>query len=212
MLRQPTFSTNKIMFSVFFIASVLISSVVIFHARQKSSPPIITAEQGLLFPVAREIKAFELQTKTQTAFTRQQLLHHWTLLFFGFTHCASICPTTLDVLDRAYTKLHGLYPDLQVLFVSLDSERDTSEIVANYVQRFNPAFIGGTGKIHEIRKLQAQFGIYSERDHSGPNYQIQHTPTLLLINPDGKWAGTLKYNLTPESLTEAIANSVKALA
>ena len=209
-----TFSTNKIIALVVFISTALMTSLFIFHSSHKHIQPIISPDYGLVFPVAREIKSFELLTANNTKFTQSNFLHHWTLLFFGFTHCASICPTTLDMMSQAYKKLYPTYPNLQVALVSLDPERDTPDELANYTHSFHPAFIGATGKIQEIRKLQSQLGIFSERDTSTPdtNYQIQHTASIMLIDPTGKWAGVFKFGMSPDQFAKTVAESVQSLS
>lgn len=211
MQNQVSFSTHKIIFSVFFIFAAIMTSVLVFHGRQKTKPPIISADHGVIFSVPRDIKSFELLAKNNRAFTQQHLLGHYTLLFFGFTHCTTICPTTLDRLSLAYAKIHASDPQLQIAMISLDPERDTQDKLSTYVQSFHPDFIGLTGKIQEIRKLQAQFGIHSERDDNDPNnYQLQHTPSILLINPKGKWIGIFSYNLKPNILADDILLSIKS--
>lgn len=116
------------------------------------------------------------------------------------------------MMNRAYTKLQATYPNLQVVFISLDPDRDTPESLKAYTQLFNSNFIGVTGKIQELRKLQSQLGIYSDRDNSSStnDYQLQHTSSILLINPQGQWAGLFKFGLKPEQLARGFEDSIKS--
>ncbi|VVC76807.1 hypothetical protein AQUSIP_21340 [Aquicella siphonis] len=207
---QQTISNSKIIVFVVFVCAALMTSLFVYHASQKPAQPALSPEIGMLFPAPRDIKSFELATANNQPFTEKDFYHHWTLLFFGFTHCASVCPTTLDLMNRAYSGLHEKYPDLRVVLISVDPERDTPESLAKYTQSYNPDFIGVTGKIQEIRKLQSQLGIYAARDPdaNGDNYQIQHTSSILLINPQGKWAGLFKFGLKPDELVKGVSASL----
>src|SRR5579872_2000793 len=159
MPTKPTCSHHKIILLVVFICAAIMTSLFVFHMNHKSTPSTIASEDGMIFPIAREIKPFELQANADKKFTQQNLQQHWTLMLFGFTHCATICPTSMDMLNRVYLKLHSQYPNLQVVMISLDPERDTPAVIANYVHSFNTEFIGITGKTEELRKLQSQLGI-----------------------------------------------------
>ncbi|SRR5579883_966338 len=213
MNTHSSFSTNKIIFLVVFICAALMTSLFVFHMSHKSNP-VLSADDGLIFPAARDVKPFELQAANSKPFTQADLQHHWTLMLFGFTHCQKICPTSLGMLNRVYLKLHRTYPNLQVVMVSLDPERDTPEIVDHYAHSFHPDFIGVTGKTPELRKLQSQLGIFSAREPASgtANYHLQHTASILLMNPQGKWAGVFKYGLNPEQFAQALTASMQSLS
>jgi protein SCO1/2 len=160
--------------------------------------------EGVYLEHAKNIPDLNLIDHHGNLFTNASLTGHWTLMFFGFTHCASICPTTLDMLKRAYTELRPIHPDLQVVLISLDPERDNDAALANYMHGFNPDFIGVTGNVSDLRKLQSQFGIYAARDGAtADNYQLQHTASIMLVNPKGEWAGLFRYGLSPVKFIQA---------
>ncbi|MBX3708312.1 MAG: SCO family protein [Gammaproteobacteria bacterium] len=207
---QPI-STHKLIIFIVFICAAIMTSLFIYHANHKPNQPILAPDIGLLFPAPREIKSFELMAENGQKFTEKNLYHHWTLLFFGFTHCSNVCPTTLDMIKRVYSNLYNQYPNLQVVLVSVDPERDTPESLAKYTQSYHPQFIGLTGKIQELRKLQSQLGIFSARDTStSDNYQVQHTSSIMLVNPQGKWAGIFKYGLKPDEFAKGIEASIRS--
>jgi protein SCO1/2 len=209
MNNTPVIATHKIIVFIVFVCAALISSLFIYHASQKNIKPVLAADVGLIFPVPRDIKSFELAAANQQKFTEKDFYKHWTLLFFGFTHCASVCPTTLTLMDHVYKNLHDKYPELRVVLVSVDPERDTPESLLQYAQGFNPDFIAISGKIQNIRKLQSQLGVYSARDNTfADNYQIQHTSSIMLINPEGKWTAIFKYGLKPADLIKGIETSI----
>ena len=210
MQNNPTISTNKIIFFVVFICAAIMTSLFVYRANHKMSSEPLANESRVVFPVARDIKNFELVSSDGNKFTQAAFQNHWTLLFFGFTHCSSICPTTLGMLSRAYDKLHVTYPNLQVVFISLDPERDDVKTLSTYTQKFNAAFISATGKQQDVRKLQSQLGVYSAATEGSD--QIQHTPSILLINPEGKWSGLLKQDMTPDQFAATFETTLKLIA
>lgn len=203
---------NKIIFFSVFVCAAIMSSLFIFHLRQAPVKTTLNNDYGLIFPVTREIKPFDLVSSDEKKFGLNDLYGHWTLMFFGFTHCAQVCPETLGVIGKAYPQLSHQIPNLQVVLISVDPARDTPASLKQYTHTFNTDFLAATGKIDEVRKLQSQLGIYSEQENgSSTNYQIQHTPSILLINPKAEWAGLIKYGLNPTELSQAVGDSVKLL-
>lgn len=185
------------------------SSVFIYHLNQPTPKTNFSNDNAMLFPEPREIKPFTLVSGDQQKFDLKNFYGHWNLVFFGFTHCSEVCPTTFTTISQAYPQLKVVDPKLRVVLVSVDPDRDTPESLLKYATNFNPEFQGVTGKINEIRQLQSQLGIYSARDDStGNNYQINHTSSILLINPQGKWAGTIRYGLTPDQFAQAFKEVV----
>ncbi len=211
MQKKQIIPTHQIIFFVVFVSAALITSLFIFHLRHQENP-ILSPDKGMIFPAAREIKSFELIADNQEKFKIQNFYHHWTLLFFGFTHCENVCPMTLEVMKKAYLQLHAKYPTLQVVLVSVDANRDSPAALSHYMHTFHPDFIGVTGKQQEIRQLQSQLGVFSAQNSgSSSDYQIQHTASIMLINPQGKWAGFFRFGLKPNELTQAVKQSVDFL-
>jgi len=199
-------SHNKVLTLLAFICVAMMTSVIVFHLSHKSTIKA-ASDNSLIFPVGRDIKEFSLVSSDEKPFTQQDLRRHWTLLFFGFTHCPNVCPTTLDMLGKVYGQLHASYPDLRIVLVSLDPERDSTTALAHYTKRFSTDIIGVSGKIQDLRKLQSQLGVYSERNDANGSYTLQHTSSIMLINPQGKWVGMFKYGMTPAAfVTEFNAN------
>lgn len=153
----------------------------------------INLENGTLFPVPRDITPFHLVSADDKPFTNGNLVGKWSLLFFGFTQCPQLCPTTLAVLNKTYQQLETkkTVPLPQIVFISVDPERDTPRAIEEYIGTFNKNFKGATGKKDEIKALTAQFNIMymkvqNQQSQDANNYQIDHSGTLLLINPEGK--------------------------
>jgi protein SCO1/2 len=153
-------------------------------ARQvDSSAPQLAS--GTWFPTARPIGALALTAHTGRAFGAADLAGHPTLVFFGFTHCPDVCPTTLVKL--AQVKKSRALPDLRVLFVSVDPQRDTPAVLASYVHAFDPDFIGATGDAAEIARLVQRFGVAVARVAlPGGDYTMDHSAAVFLLDRRGE--------------------------
>jgi protein SCO1/2 len=149
-------------------------------ARQVDRAPLQLAS-GTWFPRPRPIGALALTAHTGKTLTERDLTGHPTLVFFGFTHCPDVCPTTLARL--AEIKKSAALPDLRVLFVSVDPGRDTPAVLAPYVHAFDPDFIGATADAHEIRRLAQRFGVAVARiDLPGGDYMMDHSAAVFLLD------------------------------
>ena len=123
-----------------------------------------------------------------------------TLLFFGFTHCPEVCPTTLSNLLNNIELLEKNKKNYRVLFVTLDPERDTINNLNDYLQNFNSSVIGLTGEIDEINKFAKNWNIYWEKVSEGDGYTINHTATVFMINKKGNFAGTIAWGESDKSI------------
>jgi len=123
-----------------------------------------------------------------------------TLLFFGFTHCPEVCPTTLSNLLNNIELLEKNKKNYRVLFVTLDPERDTINNLNNYLQNFNSSVIGLTGELNEINKFAKNWNIYWEKVSEGNDYTINHTATVFMINKKGNFAGTIAWGESDMSM------------
>ena len=151
-----------------------------------------TRANGLfLFDTPRDPGEFELLDHKGKSFSRAQLLGRWTLVFFGFTHCPDICPTTMVELAELKSQLANTEAEAtQVVMVSVDPARDTPERLSEYVPYFHPEFLGVTGDFTAIlsfaQRLNAPFRKLSEPDG---DYQMEHTANVVLMNPRGDYHG-----------------------
>jgi protein SCO1/2 len=205
MKTQTTCSIQKIVMLVVFLSTALISSLFVFHFQHQRSSVLVDTNKGIIFAEGRTIKPFELLGINHQKFTEKNLLGHWTLLFFGFTHCSEICPGTMDKIKNVYQTLHPNFPTVQVVFVSLDPEHDSLSMTEKYAQSFHPDFIGRTGLIQNIHKLQSEFGIFATNNPSQP---MMHSGSILLINPANKWIGLFHNDINIKELTKAITNII----
>ncbi|NKC16358.1 MAG: SCO family protein [Gammaproteobacteria bacterium] len=144
----------------------------------------------VLFGQHTPVPPFELIDHRAQVFDESNLKSRWSLLFFGYTHCPDICPTTLSTVKGAIEVLNTpALDDLQVIFVSVDPERDSSSKLGRYITFFDPAFIGVTGEHERLERFTAALGaVYRIEQHNTEetNYAVDHSSRLLLINPAGQ--------------------------
>ena len=157
----------------------------IAEARKRFSPI-----QGALISPARKIAIPALTKDNDTPFTLQDLTGHWSLLFFGYTNCPDVCPVTMGTVaqaKKAATAINHIFP--QVIFVSVDPERDKLEMLSDYVQYFDKEFIGVTGDEDMIKVLTLQMSVAYMKmaaEEGSEGYVVDHSSSLLLLNPEGK--------------------------
>ncbi|WP_413691586.1 SCO family protein [Psychromonas sp. KJ10-2] len=159
--------------------------------------PFVTDNKALVLNQSHPVLPdFAFQKAGKVAFTNASLKGKWTLFFVGYTFCPDVCPTTLANLDRVYPLLPN-DPDntTQVVFVSVDPNRDKAEQLADYVNYFNPNFIGVTGTHKQLWPFVTQLGlIYSivEESEQEQYYLVDHSASIVLINPEGEFHATFK--------------------
>ena len=161
----------------------------IFLALRTQEPAVPIS--ALVLPDPDPVPAFALIDQHGTPIDETVFQGQWDLVFFGFTHCPDICPTTLQVLAAARRELEigKLTPNFRIVLVSVDPERDTPEILGQYVDYFGEGNLGITGSLEEIRKLTGELGIYFEKQPGdGENYVVDHSAAVLVINPDGRFS------------------------
>ncbi len=163
------------------------------HFLENNDTKIVPGVEITVLPVARELKPFILQTDEGKPFTPATLKGQWSFLFFGYTNCPDICPTTLRIMQSVWKKLptkQGQPGHPRLYFISVDPDRDSAATLKSYTRYFNPEFTGVTGHLDEIDKLVNQLGImygYDEKDNGNDkDYNVNHSASLILIDPRGR--------------------------
>ncbi|MCB1646823.1 MAG: SCO family protein [Pseudomonadales bacterium] len=143
------------------------------------------------YPQARDIKPFRLLDQDGNTASLNDLKGKTSLLFFGFTYCPDICPTTLGVINRAVQKLQN---PPQVVLVSVDPERDTPAQLKQYLSGFNDDFIGFTGTFDDIVGLATNVNIaFGKVPGTEPGtYTVDHSASIVVVDTAGKYAGFIK--------------------
>jgi protein SCO1/2 len=136
---------------------------------------------GTWLPQARELGEFSLVDEQGRALTRSSFEGRATLVFFGFTHCPDVCPTTLATLARA--RKEAAVEDLRVLLISVDPQRDTPQALKAYVHAFDPEFTGATGSAQAIEAVTKRFSVAVQRvDQPGGDYTMDHSAAVFLLD------------------------------
>jgi len=179
-----------------------------------ATPPPELATVRLL-PQPREIPSFDLAQSDGSRLQPSDLQGHWTVVFLGFTHCPDVCPTTLAELAMAQKQWEGL-PEAtrpRVLFVSVDPERDSADGAGRYAHHFHPDTLAATGDIPALEAFATSLGmvfVKVDPPEGAPanQYSVDHSATLVVMDPQGRMAGLLRPPLQPD----AIAADLLALA
>jgi protein SCO1 len=129
------------------------------------------------------------------------------VLFFGFTHCPDICPTTLADIAGAVKSLGPDAERVQLLMVSVDPERDTPESLAKYVTAFDPRFLGLRGDLAATKKVASEFKIYFEKRKQGDSYTVDHSAQSYVIDPQGR----LRLLVRHDRIAQDLAPDLRAL-
>ena len=124
--------------------------------------------------------------------TEKDFLGHPSALFFGFTHCPEVCPTTMSKLSMLLDELGAKAEKIKVYFVTLDPERDTPEVLMNFLSAFNERFIAITGNTKDVKAFAKSWKVYWKRtETSDGGYTLDHTASVLLLNSKGNFVGTI---------------------
>jgi len=170
------------------IAGILTS--IWWTQKTPAEPPTIS---GTYLSPARPVAAFHLTDHQQKDFDIQRLQGKWSFLFFGYTHCPDVCPTTLFLFKMLAAKLQPqpeLYNNTRFVFISVDPERDTTDVLARYMKYYNPDFTGLTGTPEEIKQFALAFGVpyfVGEHKPGQTNYTVDHSGVIILVNPKGEF-------------------------
>ncbi len=188
-----------------FVALVLGSFVYTMVKPRGLSDSALRANNAFMFEAVRDIGDFALVDEESKPFTPAALKGKWSLLFFGFTYCPDICPTTMAQLNQFYKELDMQYAaDTQIIMVSVDPARDDPAKLRDYVRYFNPQFRGVTGEFLEIQKFATALNMpFAKVPGGGDNYQIEHGGNIAIVNPQGHYVGFFK---TPHELSKLETN------
>ena len=149
---------------------------------------------------------FRLVDQGGRAVDQELLKGKWTAVFFGFTSCPDVCPATLQNLQAASERLGPAAKDLQVVFISVDPERDTPEALKSYTASFD--FPGGmralTGTPEQVRDAAKAWKAYYRKQGEGPDYTVDHFTSIYLMDPRGRFSRLLPHGLTPQQMAGEI--------
>jgi len=182
-----------------------------FNYNKKPAPPTLVS--ATIFPQSRIINPFQLTDDEGKPFTLDNFKGHWSIVFFGFTNCPDLCPTTLSTLNDAYKKLVAAKqnPMPQVVFISVDPEADTPDRMKTYLSSFNKAFLGAVGSQEQIDQLTKELSVlYAKIAQKDAHYTIDHSGTILIINPQGQFAGVFSMPHNADNIAHDLQTIIKS--
>lgn len=183
-------------------AAIAVVTVVAVNGREPAGRPGAATSTGL-----PDVGGpFQLVDQDGQPVDESILRGKWTLVFFGFTYCPDFCPTTLNALAAAQERLGEKAKDLQVLFISVDPERDTPEALKTYLSLdgYPEGVIGLTGTPEQIKAAADAYRAIYEKVGEGEAYTMNHSTTVYLMGPDGKFRAPLSHDMGPDQTARMI--------
>lgn len=201
--------------TVLVLVAVIAAVIGLTFSKVLNSPrqadPAQLLEAGIvLLPQGRPLPPVSLTDQDGQAVALQSLTGKWSLVFFGYTFCPDICPTTLAQLRQLEDRLPPATRErLQVVMVSVDPQRDTPAQLKQYLAFFDPAYRGLTGELADIQQLSGALGIpFIPGDTGREDYTVDHSGNLALIGPDGTQRGFVRAPLDVARLAERLPQLV----
>jgi protein SCO1/2 len=138
--------------------------------------------------------------------TDRDLRGRYLLVYFGYTFCPDVCPTTLAEIAGALDKLGEKAKDVQPVFITVDPRRDTPQVVAGYTAAFSPRILGLTGTPEQIAKVAREYKVYfARRGEDAQTYSVDHSSILYLMGPDGRFIAPLRTDGSADTMANDIA-------
>jgi protein SCO1/2 len=154
---------------------------------------------------------FQLVDQTGRKVDERALKDKWSLVFFGFTFCPDVCPTTLFTLAQAEDQLGPKAKDLQTVFISVDPERDTPKQLAVYLANdaFPKHLTGLTGTVAQVDAAAKAYKVFFQKAGDGPDYQVNHSTPVYLMNPQGRFVCVIPFGLTPAQVADRVGKAMR---
>jgi protein SCO1/2 len=195
-------------FQLIFATLALLAALLIAGTAYYFSGPIQTATGTGTALVGGP---FSLTDHTGRKMTDKDFLGKYMLVFFGYTYCPDLCPTELQVMSAALDKLGAKADDIQPIFITFDPQRDTPEVLKQYVTNFHPRLIGLTGTPEEIAVAAKAYRVYYSKleNSSGPDtYLMDHSTITYLMDKQGKFLKHFSYSTDAAALAQALEKAI----
>ena len=161
--------------------------------RYFSAVPAPVLQNAVLYPAPRSVPEFHLDQANGHPLDLAFWHGNWNIVYFGYTSCPDVCPTTLAVFKQAWNELGVLKEKARFDFISVDPQRDTPEQLAKYVAFFSPDFIAATGSDEELTKLTRALGLmYARTTDANGAVQVDHSGSAVIIDPQGRLVGMFR--------------------
>lgn len=206
--------TQKTVFILVALVALIMGLTVnkVLSDRGQLNPTELIDAGIILLPQSRTVPDVKMTDQNGQPIALDQLKGKWSLLFFGYTYCPDICPTTLSQLRQIKSELPKAVQDqLQVVLVSVDPNRDTPQQLKKYLSYFDPQFVGLTpGSTEQLQTLANAVSIpFIPPDTSKPNYTVDHSGNLALIGPDGTQRGFIRAPFNTQKMVAQLPGLVE---
>lgn len=205
-MNKASILAAALIVGVAFAAGIYFSAV----SRDSGETPDIA---GFLWPDPPRLAPFSLDRANGELITENDLKGRWTLIFFGFANCPDVCPTTMNVLNEVVANFRAepeISTNLQVMFVSVDPERDSPHTLQSYVGYFNEDFIAATAQDERLEAFAKQFGVLHMKVKTGiPDaYTVDHSASILMVSPGLDYVGIFSQPHEAQDISERIRRIV----
>jgi protein SCO1/2 len=179
------------------LSSIVLSAALMYQlsATRAATPPVTVGG------------SFALTASDGTAVTDQTYRGKWLLVYFGYTSCPNTCPMTLNEIATALEKLGADAAKLKPLFITVDPQRDTREVLEQYTQSFDPRIVGLTGNPQQIAAVAKEYGAYWAAHKTGPgaeDYVMDHSSYLYVMDPEGKFVRAFNADTPGDRIADAL--------
>jgi protein SCO1/2 len=206
--REPAVQTGNSIVAITAVLLLIVAAGLLLRAI--ISTPELPLDATVL-PAPAPLAEFTLADHDEQPFTKESFRGHWSLVFFGFTNCPDICPITLHQLATARNRFAKANPDSalpDIVFISVDPDRDSSEALKQYAQSFGEGVTGVRGDPVELSKLAKPMGIYYEVEESDEqNYNVAHSAAVIVVNERAEFHALFS---APHDI-DAIANDMRII-
>jgi protein SCO1/2 len=163
-----------------------------------------TLKAGIFNP-ARAAPDFSVQGSDGTPLTLSHYRGKVVVLAFGYTHCPNVCPVTLAILAQAHRNLGALGAQMQVIYLTVDPERDSAERLRQYLAAFDATFVGGTGTAVQMAAVRKAYGVTAEKVGDAKDYAVAHSSFVYLITREGKLRALMPFGHAADDYTHDIS-------
>lgn len=156
---------------------------------------------------------FKLIDQTGKTVTDADYRGRYMLIYFGYSFCPDVCPTTLAVMAQALDKLGGDARRVTPVFITIDPERDTPQVLADYMKAFGPSFVGLTGSVEAIKDVEKKYRVYAVKKPLDPakpkaGYGMDHSSVLYLMGPNGRLISFYDEAISPDQLAKELRQKI----
>ena len=152
---------------------------------------------------------FHLVDHTGKSVTERDFRGRYMLIYFGYSYCPDVCPTTLGVVAEALQKLGSQGQRVTPILITIDPERDTPKVLADYVKAFGPQFVGLTGSVEAIKDVEKKYRVYAtKRPLEKGGYGMDHSSVLYLMGPNGKLVSFYDEAISPDDLAKELRQKI----